>query len=54
MSVRNRCVIEVFGGVCHVVTMLLGFFCGCRGFCHWTESDLFLFLYVYSMTLMLR
>ena len=45
-SVRNRCVIEVFGGVFYVVTMLCGFFCGCRGFCHRTESDLFLFLLV--------
>ena len=27
-----------------VVTLLFGFFCGCRGFCHKTESDLFLFL----------
>ena len=27
-----------------VVTLLFGFFCGCRGFCHMTESDLFLFL----------
>ena len=42
-SVRNRCVIEVFGGV-FVVTLLLGFFCGCSGFCQRTESDLFLIL----------
>ena len=42
-SVRNRCVIEVFGGVFCVVTLLFGFFCECRGFCHRTESDLFLF-----------
>ena len=27
-----------------VVTLLFGFFCGCKGFCHRTESDLFLFL----------
>ena len=26
-----------------VVTLILGFFCRCRGFCHRTESDLFLF-----------
>ena len=45
-SVRNRCLIEVFGGVFYVVTLLFGFFCGCRGFCHRTESDLFLFLFV--------
>ena len=38
-SVRNRCVIKVFGGVFYV-----GFFCGCKGFCHRTESDLCLFL----------
>ena len=28
-----------------VVTLLFGFFCGCRVFCHRTESDLFLFLF---------
>ena len=28
-----------------VVTLLFGLFCGCRGFCHRTESDLFLFLF---------
>ena len=42
-SVRNRCVIEVFGGVLCVVTLLFGFFCRCKGFCHRAESDLFLF-----------
>ena len=42
-SVRNRCVIEVFGGVLCVVTLLFGFFCRCEGFCHRAESDLFLF-----------
>ena len=42
-SVRNRCVIEVFGGVFCVVTLLFGFFCRCKGFCHRAESDLFLF-----------
>ena len=31
-SVRNRCVIKVFGGVFYVVTLLIGFFCWCRGF----------------------
>ena len=45
-SVRNRCVIEVFGGVLCVVTLLFGFFCRCKGFCHRAESDLFLFSYV--------
>ena len=44
-SVRNRCEIEVFGSVVYVVTLLFGFFCGCRGFCYRTESDIFLFLY---------
>ena len=28
-----------------VVTLLFGFFCQCRGFCHRTESDLFLLLF---------
>ena len=28
----------------YVVTSLFGLFCGCSGFCHRTESDLFLFL----------
>ena len=42
--VRNRCVIEVFGSVFYVVTLLFGLFFGCRGFCNRTESDLFLFL----------
>ena len=32
-SVRNRCVIEIFGGV-FVLMLLPGFFCGCKGFCH--------------------
>ena len=42
-SVRSGCVIKVFGGVFIVVTLLFGLFCGCRGFCHRTESDLFPF-----------
>ena len=46
-SVRNRCVIEVFGGVLCVVTLLFGFFCQCEGFCHRAESDLFLSLCMY-------
>ena len=29
-SVRNRCVIEVFGGVLYVVTLLFGFSVGVR------------------------
>ena len=43
MSVCNRCVIEDFCGDFCVVTLLFGFFCGSRGFCHNTESDLFFF-----------
>ena len=43
-SVRNRCVIELFCGVVCVVTLPFWQFCWCRGFCHRTESDLFLFL----------
>ena len=35
-SVRNRYVIEVFGGVVCVVRLLFGFLCGCRGFSHRT------------------
>ena len=42
-SVRNRCVIELFCGVVCVVTLPFWYFCWCRGFCHRTESDLFLF-----------
>ena len=42
-SVRNRCVIELFCGVVCVVTLPFWHFCWCRGFCHRTESDLFLF-----------
>ena len=43
-SVRNRCLIELFCGVVCVVTLPFWHFCWCRGFCHRTESDLFLFL----------
>ena len=43
-SVRNRCLIELFCGVVCVVTLPFCHFCWCRGFCHRTESDLFLFL----------
>ena len=42
-SVRNRCVIELFCGVVFVVTLPFWHFCWCRGFCHRTGSDLFLF-----------
>ena len=48
-SVHNRCAIDVLR-FC-VVTLLFGFFCGCRGFCHRTESDLFLFLFTSQSTL---
>ena len=43
-SVRNRCVIELYCGVVCVVPLPFWHFC-CRGFCHRTESDLFLFLF---------
>ena len=43
-SVHNRCVIELFCSVVCVVTLPLWHFCWCMGFCHRTESDLFLFL----------
>ena len=45
-SVRNCCVIEVLVAVlcCHVGVFL--FFCGSRGFCQRTESDVFLFLFM--------
>ena len=34
-----------FGPLVYVVTLLFGFVCGCRGFCHRTESVLFPFLW---------
>ena len=37
-SVRSRCVIGV-------VAFVFGIFCWCKGFCHKTESDLFLVLF---------
>ena len=46
-SVRNRCVIEVFGGVC-VLSFGFRIFCWYRGFCHRTGSDLLLFLSMYN------
>ena len=42
-SVRNRYVIELFCEVVCVATLPFWHFCWCRGFCHRTESDLFLF-----------
>ena len=47
-SVRNRCLIELFCGVVCVVTLPFWHFCWCRGFCHRTESDLFLFLLMWA------
>ena len=44
-SVHNRCVIELFCGVVWVVDLRFWHFCWCRGFCHRTESDLFLFVF---------
>ena len=46
-SVCNRCVIELFCGVVCVVTLPFWHFYWCRGYCHRTGSDLFLFLSVY-------
>ena len=43
-SVSNRSVIELFCGVVCVFTLPFWHFWWCRGFCHRTESDLFLFL----------
>ena len=42
-SVRNRCVIEILVA-CLCCRVAFWIFCWCRGFCHKTESDLFLFL----------
>ena len=42
-SVRNCCLIEHFWLRFCVINFFLWIFCWYRGFCHWTESDLFLF-----------
>ena len=42
-SVRNRCVIELFCDVVCVAALPFWHFCWWGGFCHRTESDLFLF-----------
>ena len=42
-SVPNRCLIELFCGAVCVVILPSWHFCWCMGFCHRTESDLFLF-----------
>ena len=34
-----------------MVTLLFGFLCGCRVFCHRTESDIFLFHCVFQEVL---
>ena len=44
-SVRNSCVIKVFGGVFMLSRCFLDYSVGVGGFCHRTESDLFLFLF---------
>ena len=43
-SVRNCCLIELVCGAVCVVILPFWQFVWCRGFCHRTESDLFLFL----------
>ena len=46
-SVRNRCLIELFCSVVYVVSLPFWHFRWCRGFCHRTESDLLLFVFLY-------
>ena len=41
MVIIDKCGVRGDATFCVVI---FGFFCGCRGFCHRTESDLFLFL----------
>ena len=53
-SVHNRCAIDVFGDVFYAVTLLFGFFCRCRGFCHMTESDSFRFSCISQQCIDLR
>ena len=45
-SVRNICVIKVFGGVFMLSRCFLNCSVGVWVFCHRTESDLFLFLLI--------
>ena len=52
-SVRNRCVIEVFGSVC-VLSFDFRIFCWYRGICHRTGSDLFLFLFAFVFPVVFR
>ena len=49
-SVRNRCVIEVFGGL-FVLSIGFRIFCWYRGFRHRSESDLLLFLLEFLLVL---
>ena len=44
-SVRNRRVIEAFGGV-FVLSICFRIFCWYRGFCYRTRSDLLVFLFI--------
>ena len=53
-SVRNRCVIELLCGVVCAVTLPFWHFCWCGGFCHRTESDLFLFLLLCTVQLQFK
>ena len=48
-SVRNRCVIELFCGFVYGITFPIWHFWWCMGFCHRTESDLFLFLLISTL-----
>ena len=49
-SVRNRCVIEVFGGV-FVLSIGFWIFCLYRGFRHRSESDLLRFIFISNRVL---
>ena len=48
-SVRNRCVIEVFGGVFVLSCYFLDFSVGVGTFCRRTKSDLFLFSHIVTL-----
>ena len=52
-SVRNRCAIEVFGGL-FVLSFGYRIFCWYRGFCHRTGSDLLLFLFILLVCIAVR
>ena len=51
-SVRNRCVIEVFGGV-FMLSIDFRIFCWYRGFCHRTESENLLFLWKHGLSFLI-